>query len=286
MANKFNKGDKVVVLSKSVGASLGNSYWRRKDSEGKTGEQQGYLYVVGYEMTMGKIAVACNIRPDKKSGDYFLEDDLVLYKEKANLSEYKYPFYITGDRKLLEGFQTALSVIGYTDVGASTSQQHLVLVNNLNNIEREEFFQVYLGDRNYNIKRDDNKVFELPNDWAKAWEYCVNQIKLKKELEAEKKKKSEPQVLYLAVGNKGLTVTIYKSGLVDIPNFGKMDSKDVQNLSNFLEKLRSSPLIGGYEIHFPTDRFIRIGCETEGNMFSIEELQTFVRKYDDFVGKK
>lgn len=105
---KFNIGDKVVPISKSVCGSLGSSnVWLRAQEK-----KQGFIYVNSYE-TNGD--VTCSDELDYNSGDFFTESDLVLYSENT--------VNLINTQKLIDTLET---VVGEANVAIKTLKGYQV----------------------------------------------------------------------------------------------------------------------------------------------------------------
>lgn len=88
----FKVGDMIIPISKSIGCSLNDSVvWQRAQKL-----KQKFLYITRIDVNDNNIIkrVICN-SDIKKTGDFFLISDLILFNENMTIVEYA--LYIGGE---------------------------------------------------------------------------------------------------------------------------------------------------------------------------------------------
>jgi len=121
--------------------------------------------------------------------------------------------------------------------------------------------------------------FKLPEQWNEALQY-VKDAYNSSYWEERQKKDCET----ITVGSQDVKVTIYCDGSIDYNHKKKfVGIIYIDTVKEIISKYsRISLEVDEYTSTADTNiRFIRIGCTTENNRFSINDLQNIVRVYND-----
>jgi hypothetical protein len=142
--SKFNKGDKVVPVSKSFWGGLEDSVSWRKAKE----MEQPFLYVTRYDTEDGQQVVVAS-EHERYAGDYFLESDLVPYIEKESAEmecQYK-----VGDTFYFNGVAFKIDFHGLLDYHFVNQSNGMEVYTCYSTPDRlvKEFTDDYLNGRNY-----------------------------------------------------------------------------------------------------------------------------------------
>lgn len=168
---KFDIGDKVVPIDKTVGSTLDYSVnWSKAQDK-----NQPFLYVNSFEGTSGYACGFSNL-----SGDFFNEDDLVLYEE--NTIDPNLPKITEGQATIIEHLkeswgELAMIKLHLSDVWADERAV-------LNSIEPLDFIKAVMSgydtvekDLEWTITLDEFHLGSLVirSNWD-TWEKCKEQL--------------------------------------------------------------------------------------------------------------
>lgn len=126
---------------------------------------------------------------------------------------------------------------------------------------------------------NDNKdvTFQLPEQYSEALKFAKEQLE-------HPYWSQKPEKQTVTIGSRNVEVTVFKNGTVEFVAEGNIRKDNVTIVQRIINSLGGNTdlQIARYGVHIDnTTRFIRIGCEQENNLFSINELQKIVDTYNE-----
>ena len=160
---KFNVGDKVVPLSKSVWGCLEESGIWRKARE----KEQGFLYITGYENELD--CFVCNVENNGySSGDFFKAFDLVPYTEETNTNNKAEMIIAKLEQLVVEANETIkeLKTEKKNKTVSTVNARQLIINEAKDFVEKYKEVKAGMGNKNRNIGNTTAQEYYYETDFV------------------------------------------------------------------------------------------------------------------------